>query len=208
MTPASMLGLVRRWWWVLVLLPLIGGVVGVMVTRNQPFSSTVRATVLLPGDTEDTGSAERPELMILDDVPAFIHSIAFAQLVHDQLIADGITSPGVTAIRDALSGSRYSRVVTITAKTGDAALTKRIADAAGRVLPDAVNQYLIADGAPAASVRIIDPASDPVQNRMGRISRVVVQAAAAFVLACVVAFLLDTTTRTPGQARAETIGQL
>ena len=39
----------RRWWWLLVLLPVVGAAAGIVMTRDQPYSSTVRATVLLPG---------------------------------------------------------------------------------------------------------------------------------------------------------------
>ena len=201
MTYADFGRFVRRWWWLIVLLPIVGGVAGFVMTRDQPYSSSIRATVLLPGDTEDTGSAERPELMILDDVPAFVSSTAFAELVHGALPAELQQSLSVDAVKDSLSGSRYSRVLTVVATNDNSANALAIATASALVLPDAVNQYLIADGSPSATVHIIDPPSTPEQDRMGRVTRIAAQIFAGFALAVVMAVLLDavlTTKPNPG----------
>lgn len=181
----------RRWWWLLVLLPVLGAAAGVVMTRDQPYSSTVRATVLLPGDTEDTGSAERPELMILDDAPALIGSTAFAEMVHGALPTELQQTLSVDDVKASLSGSRYSRVLTIVATNADADHALAMATASAQVLPDAVNQYLVADGSKPATVKIIDPPSTPEQDRMGRVTRIGAQIFAAFALAMVVAVLLD-----------------
>jgi hypothetical protein len=197
MTYADFGRFVRRWWWLIVILPIVGGVAGFVMTRDQPYSSAVRATVLLPGDTEDTGSAERPELMILDDAPAFVSSAAFAEVVHGALPADFQQSLSVDDVKNSLSGSRYSRVLTVVATNDESANALAIATAAAQVLPDAVNQYLIADGSPNATVRIIDPPSTPDHDRMGRVTRVAAQMFAAFAFAVVLAILLDAVLR-PG----------
>jgi uncharacterized protein involved in exopolysaccharide biosynthesis len=181
----------RRWWWLLVLLPVVGAAAGIVMTRDQPYSSIVRATVLLPGDTEDTGSAERPELMILDDAPALISSTAFAEMVHGVLPADLQQTLSVDDVKSSLSGSRYSRVLTIVATDATADHALAIATASAQVLPDAVNQYLVADGSKPATVKIIDPPSAPEKDRMGRMTRIGAQVFAAFALAVVVAVLLD-----------------
>ena len=201
---------VRRWWWLIVLLPIVGGIAGFVMTRDQPYSSSIRATVLLPGDTEDTGSAERPELMILDDAPALISSTAFAEMVHAALPADLQQSLSVDDVKNSLSGSRYSRVLTVVATNDASANAYAIATAAAQVLPDAVNQYLIADGAPAATVRIIDPPTTPEQDRMGRVTRIAAQMLAGFALAVVLAILLDAVLRpgvesptNPAQSRSD-----
>src|SRR3954468_14765305 len=129
MTYADFGRFVRRWWWLIVLLPLVGGIAGFVMTRDQPYSSSIRATVLLPGDTEDTGSAERPELMVLDDAPAFVSSTAFAELVHGALPADLQQSLSVDDVKTSLNGSRYSRVLTVVATNDDSASALAIATA-------------------------------------------------------------------------------
>jgi hypothetical protein len=195
---------VRRWWWLLVLLPLIGLVAGVVLTQDQPYRSSIRATVLIPWDPEIPGSSERPELMVLDDAPALVSSFAFAELVHAALPAALQAELSIDDVQSALSGSRYSRVLTVTAARDDAGEAEAIAGSAANVLPQAVNTFLVADGADQATIRIIDPASEATQDRMGRVTRIAAQGGAAFVLALVVAILLDSVLGSqPGMARAE-----
>lgn len=205
MTVSDAGGFLRRWWWLLVLLPLVGLAAGVVLTQNQPYQSSIRATVLIPWDPEIPGSSERPELMVLDDAPALVSSFAFAEMVHAALPAELQSVLSIDDVKQALSGSRYSRVLTVTAARDEASEAEAIAAAAASVLPQAVNTYLVADGADQATVRIIDPATEASQNRMGRVTRIVAQAGAAFVLALVVAILLDSVLRVDrsGERRAE-----
>lgn len=186
---------VRRWWWLLILLPLIGLAAGWVLTQNQPYHSSIRATVLIPWDPEVPGSSERPELMVLDDAPALVGSYAFAELVHAALPAELQSALSIDDVKDSLSGSRYSRVLTVTAARADAGEAEAIAAAAASVLPQAVNTFLVADGADQATVRIIDPATNATQDRMGRLTRIAAQAGAAFVLALVISILLDAVLR-------------
>ena len=206
MTYADFGRFVRRWWWLIVLLPIVGGIAGFVMTRDQPYNSSIRATVLLPGDTEDTGSAERPELMILDDAPALISSTAFAQMVHGALPDVLRQSLSVDDVKNSLSGSRYSRVLTVVATNDGAVNALAIASASAMVLPDAVNQYLVADGSPNATVQIIDPPSAPEQDQMGRVTRIAAQMFAGFALAVVLAILLDAVLATKSKPAIETPG--
>ena len=78
----QLMSIIRRRWWIVLLLPIVAVTATYLFQRNEPYQSTVRATVLIPGDTEDPGNSERPELMVLDDLPPFIRSHAFASDVH------------------------------------------------------------------------------------------------------------------------------
>lgn len=151
--------LLRRWW-LIVGLPLIVLAAGLIRTTDQPYTATIRATILIPGDTETTGNADNPELMILDDAPVVVQSRKFADAV---LAALPATAPDVTLTEDdihqALSASRYSRVLTINATRSSEREAIVIAQAAADALPNAINQYMVAAGGQPATVRIIDPPS-------------------------------------------------
>jgi capsular polysaccharide biosynthesis protein len=152
--------------------------------------------VVIPWDPEIPGSSERPELMVLDDAPALVGSYAFAELVHAALPAEMQAVMSIDDVKASLSGSRYSRVLTVTAGRETAGEAEAIAAAAASVVPNAVNAYLVADGADQATVRIIDPPTDATQDRTGRVTRIAAQAGAALVLALVAAVLLDSMLRT------------
>ncbi len=106
----QLMSVIRRRWWIVLLLPVAAVLTTYFFQRNEPYQSTVRATVLIPGDTEDTGNSERPELMVLDDLPPFLRSYAFASQVH-AAIPD--TELSIGDVQSTLDGSRYSRVVTV-----------------------------------------------------------------------------------------------
>ena len=122
---------IRRYWWIALLTPVI--VVAALSVRNvtAPYETSFRASILLPGDREVPGSAERPELMILDDLGPVVESRAFAELVATEASID------VDDVEGHLSATRYSRIATITSKSDDEGQSRELANAAARVLPAA-----------------------------------------------------------------------
>jgi capsular polysaccharide biosynthesis protein len=146
-------------WWLILGLPLVVFIALVWRSSDPPYISSFRATVLMPGDTEIPGISERPELMVLDDLPELVKSEVFAQDVAAALPGVGGPDIPVDEIHDSLSADRYSRVLTVQARNDDAAYAESIAKAAASALPGSVNNYLVANGAAAATVNVIDPPS-------------------------------------------------
>ncbi len=158
------LRLLRRLWWVPAALLLMGSIAGWVLAPATPYKSMFRAVVVMPGDTEDPGSSERPELMILDDLLPLVRSRAFAERTIEAIPAgnrDALTVPEVQA---ALDQSRYGRVATVTGSGSDPAEVAAIVSAAAVVFPDAVNTYLVAPGGEPASVQVLDPPSPPERS--------------------------------------------
>jgi uncharacterized protein involved in exopolysaccharide biosynthesis len=194
----DLLGAIRRYWWIALLAPAI--VLAVLTGRNlsAPYQTSFRASVLLPGDTEIPGNSERPELMILDDLGPVVASRAFAEMAAQ---ASGMP---VDAIEGHVSASRHSRIATITVKAGDRATSRQISDAAARVLPDAINSLMVAQGGQAATVKIIDPPAtttrgDPDQWRVSALAT-----AAALAIGLFLAIVADASLR-PRESAADRI---
>jgi capsular polysaccharide biosynthesis protein len=180
--------LLRKWWLILGL-PLIVFVAMVWRSSDPPFVSSFRASILMPGDTEVPGSSERPELMVLDDLPELVQSQVFAEDVAAALPAVGGPNLSVEDVHDSLSSDRYSRILTVHATNDSASKAESIAKAAANVLPDAVNQNLVAVGAAAATVNIIDPpsAAKPANEHRWLIIGVETLVAAGFAIGVVLA---------------------
>ena len=185
----DLLRAIRRWWWLVVVMPLVALIAAVILVPAPPYETSFRATVVIPGDTEDTGSAERPELMVLDDLAPLVASEAFATLVHAQL---GETSLTIADVQDALSGSRYSRIATVTIAADDPEETRAIAAAAADVFPEAINTYLVAPGAEQASVQIIDVPGDPAQSQRQRVLTIAIVTFVAGVIGVAVVAVIET----------------
>jgi capsular polysaccharide biosynthesis protein len=187
----QLIAIVRRRWWLVVAVPLVVFAAGFWLTSDPPYESSLRATILIPGDTDIPGNAERPELMVLDDAPELVSSAVFAMMVVDAMPDDAAAALTVDDVKSALRGERYSRVLTVVATRSDADDAKAIADAAAQILPEAVNQYLVADGGEAATVQVIDPPSEPSPANTNRWLILAVETFVAFLVAVGLAVLLD-----------------
>jgi capsular polysaccharide biosynthesis protein len=155
-----------------------------LLQQNEAYQSTVRATVLIPGDTEDPGNSERPELMVLDDLPPFIRSYAFASDVHAALESDELT---VDQVKSALDASRYSRVLTVYITSENQEDVEAIGLAVQSVLPASINVYLMPDDGGSATVRIIDPPSTPSRHRDGHWLQLLITAALGILIGALIA---------------------
>lgn len=106
--------------------------------------------------------------MILDDLGPFTESWAFAEYVamHD---------PGDVETDDVygmLDGSRYSRIATVGVSGDDQDLVLEIAQAAAKVFPDAINDFLVGAESREAVMQIIDPLLEPTQDHLMRWIRI------------------------------------
>lgn len=164
MTLQELARVLLRRWWLILLVPAVLAPLLLIKARTQPFQSTLRAAILLPGDTEIPGNSERPELMVMDDLPSLIGSRAFADAVAAQLASTN-SSFSSDDVLGSVSASRYSRIVTLTVTSGNAGKARTIANAAAAALPGVVNQFLVAPNTTPATVQIIDPPGDPTRNR-------------------------------------------
>jgi len=168
--------LMRRWWLVAGL-PVVVLLGTLIASSNQPYVATIQAELLLPGDTENPGDAERPELMILDDAPIVVTSSAFVALVQAQL--DRPIGGGPALIDDevkaSLSATRYSRVLEIKVERNNQAEALLIGHAVASVLPDAVNNLMVADGAPSATVNLLETPERALRDAESRRLLLVVQ---------------------------------
>jgi capsular polysaccharide biosynthesis protein len=177
----------RDRWWLLVLTPLLAMALLFATGRFEPYETRVQATVLLPGDTEIPGNSERPELMMLDDLPTLVRSRVFAEGVLQAIPDSGLT---VDEVQAALDGSRYSRIVTVAISDGNAETVSEIAAGVEAQLASLINEYLVAEDGDPATVRIINPAGTPTQSNNNLLVQMLLTGVAGFVLGTVIATIL------------------
>ena len=188
---------IRRYWWIALLTPAI--VLAALSIRNTtaPFQTSFRASILLPGDTEVPGSAERPELMILDDLGPVVSSRAFAEIVATEASMDP------DAVDGRLSATRFSRIATITSESDDADDSRAVAEAAARALPAAINSLMVAQGGQEATVMIIDPPGDTRRGEADKWRTTALATGVALAIGCFLAIVLDASLRPRGPVEAQ-----
>ncbi len=179
------LAAIRRFWWLIVLAPAL--ILFALSVKNltADYQASFQASVLLPGDTEIPGSAERPELMILDDLGPVVESRAFAEMVATQA---GLS---VDDVLGTLSVERYSRIATVTARDADASRSLSIANAAAAVFPQAINDLMVSAESQPATVLIIDPPSEPIKGDENKWTVTAIATLVGFAIGLFACLVLD-----------------
>lgn len=180
-----------RRWWLVVGVPIIVLLGTVIASSSQPYVATVRAEVLLPGDTEITGDSERPELMIMDDAPIVATSSAMVELIHAQLDTpmSGGTMLTQEEIQDSLAATRYSRILEVKVSRDDPDSALAIGQAVVNVLPGAINNLMVHPGDAQATVNILERPDEALQDAESRRLLLVVQTLVALAVGCGLAAL-------------------
>lgn len=180
----------RRYWWVVIAIPALAFAIQLVEIRTAPYRAEFRAVVVLPGDTEDPGRSERPELMIMDDVPALVDSALYAERVQSELEVRGVTAEP-DDIESALSATRYARTVTVVAHDNERTRAEALASAAQAVFPGVVNEVLVARGGPEATITVIDPAGGATRGEPDQWTVASIVTAAMLFAGVLCALVLD-----------------
>lgn len=211
------LAIVRRFWWLVLFLPLAVGALSLAVALAQPPAYVAAARLMVtqtPFAPDATATLPDVNLnyswdsseFILDDLPQVIASAVFAADVATELQARGVTvAPSV--VQAGLSAEIFHRSVSLRAVAGDPDTALAIASAAISVLREHGLQYWGRDlaGAPGLSVAVLDPpAAAQASGGLRDVAQdVVLRSGLAFALAVGLAFLLhylDNRLRYPQQA--------
>jgi len=204
----SLLSAILRSWWIVVGLTILSMAAAWLVLPSARHQVTIQASIMVPGNIERPGRAERPELMVLDDLLPLVESPAFAALVQDSLASPWNERIGVEDIEDALSGSRYSRILSVIVSTSSAERSRAIGDAVNTALPQAVLRFLVAPGDAEPAVRIIDPGGPPEQQVLRRWLAIgVIGLFAAFAAVSGIWFHEATMVSRPGKPYGQSAGR-
>jgi capsular polysaccharide biosynthesis protein len=92
-------------------------------------------------------------------------------------------------IQESLAATRYSRILEIKVSRDDPESALAIGQAVASVLPDAINNLMVADGAAPASVNILERPEQALQDAESRRLLLVVQTLVALAVGCGLAAL-------------------
>lgn len=164
----SLLKVLGRSWWLITGFAVLSAAGAWFFLPDAPYQVTVEASVILAGDVEQPGRAERPELMVLDDLLPLVEAPVFAELVHRSLALPWAEEMSVGDVRETLAGSRYSRILSVTVSGPSAQRVEAIGAAVTLAIPEAVTTYLIAPGDAKPAIRVIDPGAEAEQQSLRR----------------------------------------
>jgi capsular polysaccharide biosynthesis protein len=206
------LSILRRFWPIVLLLPLIAGGLSLALALRQPTLYQAAARLIVTAAPEPAAGASSPDAgeswanteYILDDLPFVLQSAAFAEDVSALLAAEGVVlDPG--AIQGGLRPEVTHRAVylTGTAATPDAALA--LVRGAIAALQEGGLKYWGRAESGGLLVSVLDPpvAAAPVSGLRDLVQDVAVRVILALAAAVGIAFLahaLDDRLRSSRQA--------
>jgi hypothetical protein len=185
----SYVNAVRRWWWLALGIPAIALITAFLLVP-APWQTEFRAMVVFPGHPDYSGSQGRVEAIVLDDVAVLLGSGAFIKDLHATLPPDMKASLDNADLSGMLSATRYSRAVTVTISGELPEEIAAVAQGVERVLPDAINAYLVPPETDPATVEIIDGVHEPEQQTRQRLLTIgTITVVAAIAALCLIAMI-------------------
>lgn len=171
----SYLGALLRWWWLLVLVPLIAFVLAFFVLFPEaPWQTTWKTVITFEGNPAKASSFEYVDFIVLDDMEHLLQSDVIGDQVYLHLPDDITSRYSREDIGQMYSSYRHARFVQIWVTGDEPEVVDAVAQATEAVLPEAVNEYLIPPDNPdfPGMVETVDRLGEPVQLAMERWQKV------------------------------------
>lgn len=170
----------RRYWWLVFGITVLAFVIA-SAAIPAPWHTQFRAVILFPANPDLTAVAQTGEAIVYDDAALLANSDAFRQQVYAQLPEDLQAVMTPDDVGNMLTGTRYSRAVTMTISGSSRERVKAVADATELAFPEAVKTYIMPPEWAETKVEFLDQAREPVRQTRERWIAVGAITAAAFL---------------------------
>lgn len=185
------LAALRRFWWLALGIPLVAFLIALLALPAAPWETQFRALILFPTNPDMAASLGNTEAIILDDAAMLVNSEAFRSDVHAALPADMKATLTADDIAAMLSGTRYSRAVTMRISGDSRDEVSAVAAATEAAFPEAVKTYLMPPEWAQSEVHVIDRTGEPVRQVRERWLAIGAITGAAFLCALGVVALVE-----------------
>lgn len=185
---------IRRWWWILILVPVVAFTLGFFViVPPAKWTTSWDSTLVFPGNPAKSTSFNYVDFIVLDDMTHLLASDILGDRVYANLPDDITRVYSREEIGEMYSSYRNSRFVEITVEGDDPVVVEAVAGTTEDVLPDAVNEFLIpADSTSYPSeVTTMTSISEPVLRSKERWLDIGVITAAAMLVSLCLAGLAE-----------------
>lgn len=160
----------RRWWWMLIVFPLLAAGISWMTAPEPKYESSWNLHVLF----DDPNRASNPEyfdFIFLDDLDSLLKSSVLGDVMYLRLPDE--TSEVLTRdeFGDMISSKRKATFVEITVSGTDPDHVAVVAQTLEDNLEEVTNAYLVppAYAGGSATVQSVDPIGEPALNSMDRL---------------------------------------
>jgi capsular polysaccharide biosynthesis protein len=133
-----------RWWWVLLVVPLIAFSLAFFVLfSSAPWQTSWTTLVTFEGNPQKANSFNYIDFIVLDDMEHLLHSDVLGDQVYMKLPGEITERYTRGEIGEMYSSYRHARFVQIWVTGDDPSVLQTVAETTEDILPEAVNQYLV-----------------------------------------------------------------
>jgi capsular polysaccharide biosynthesis protein len=179
-----------RWWWLMLLVPLVAFALAFLVFfPSAPWQTTWTTLVTFEGNPQKASSFSYIDFIVLDDMEHLLQSDVLGDRVYMDLPEEITQRYTRDEIGNMYSSYRHARFVQIWVTGGDPEVLEAVARTTEAILPEAVNEYLVPpDNAKfPGMVQTMDEITAPVQLTMDRFLKIgAVTAAGGAAALCLV----------------------
>lgn len=196
-------GVIRRYWYVVVIVPVLvlAGVIFQASRAKTTYTSKTELSIVREGDQAPSSAVYGlyndyynylTSEYTLDDMVGLVQGNVFAQDVSAELAkTDGI-SMSTKDVQMALASSRLNRILTIQAKADSKTRAEAIAAAAGKVLEaKGVGFFGYKDPGTQAMIRTVQTASEATASTNRQRIILALQVIIGIIAGILIAFLID-----------------
>lgn len=165
----------RRWWWLLLLFPAVAFAIAQFVlVPPAKWDVTWGAFVVFEGSPQHADGAQYTDFVVLDDMTHLLESDVLGDRVYASLPESVTSVYSREDVGEMFSTFRHARFVEITVSADDADVAATVAETTERVMPDAINHYLLPADFPRipGDVEVMNPRTEPALQTQDRLVKV------------------------------------
>lgn len=160
----------RRWWWMIVVFPLLAAGISWLLAPEPQYES--RWTVNIYFDEPSvTNSPAYIDFVLLDDFDLLMETGVLGDVMYTRLPEDVRAALTRGEFGDMVKSSRKARFVEITVAGDDPEIITQVANTINENLTEVTNLYLVPPdyrNGPA-TINVLDPISEPALNTRDRL---------------------------------------
>lgn len=155
----------RRWWWMIVVFPIVAGTIGWM-TAPEPEYETRWTVNIHFGDPTVSNNPGYIDFVLLDDFHLLMNTGVLGDVMYLRLPEDVQASLSRDEFGGMVDSSRKARFVEIVISGDDPEIVQVVAETIDANVEELTNHYLIPPTyhGGAATVDVLDPMTEPALN--------------------------------------------
>lgn len=160
----------KRWWWLLIVMPVLAMGITWFASPKPQYESNWTLNIIF----DDPSAANNPnyvDFVVLDDLDLLLGTGVLGDVIYLKLPQDVQAQLSREEFGDMIHSRRHAHFVWVSVRGDDPEIVRSVTKTIDQELTDAVNFYLVppAHRKGPATIQVLDPISEPALNTKPRV---------------------------------------